>query len=227
MRKTLDYFTKFEQFLWLISIFTTTISFLIFKQTEYLYLVASHIGITALIFLAKGNPIGQLLIIIFSVFYGLISLSYQYYGEMITYIGMTAPIALIALVTWIKHPYKGHLREVEISLLSRKSYSFIIFGGLLATLFFYFILNQLSTPNIVLSSLSIFTSFTASILTLKRSKYYALAYALNDLVLIWLWLLASINQVSYMSLVICFIAFFINDLYGFINWSRIYKKQSV
>ena len=70
-----------------------------------------------------------------------------------------------------------------------------------------------------------FTSYVASLLTLKRSKFYALAYAINDLVLISLWLLASIHQITYISLVICFLAFFVNDLYGFVSWTKLHNKQ--
>lgn len=225
MKKLIAYFTIFERILWITSVLTIFIVFYMFQNNEHLYLIASLIGVTALIFLAKGNPIGQFLIIVFSVFYGFISFSYQYYGEMITYLGMTAPIALVALISWLKHPFSGQLKEVEINTLSRRSHLKIILSGLLVTLCFYFILNLLSTPNIILSSLSVFTSYVASLLTLKRSKFYALAYAINDLVLISLWLLASIHQITYISLVICFLAFFVNDLYGFVSWTKLHNKQ--
>lgn len=225
MKKLVTYFTIFESLLWLISVLTILVVFFVFQHHAYFYLVASLIGVTALIFLAKANPIGQLLIVIFSVLYGVISYTYQYYGEMITYLGMTAPIAIAALISWLKHPFAGQVNEVEISTLNHRAWLIILASGLLVTVGFYFILNLLSTPHIFLSSLSVFTSFVASILTLKRSRFYALAYALNDLVLISLWILASINQLSYISLVVCFIAFFVNDLYGFINWSKLQKKQ--
>ncbi|MFA5471496.1 MAG: nicotinamide riboside transporter PnuC [Acholeplasmataceae bacterium] len=225
MKKLIAYFTIFELILWITSVLTIFIVFYMFQNNEHLYLIASLIGVTALIFLAKGNPIGQFLIIVFSIFYGFISFSYQYYGEMITYLGMTAPIALVALISWLKHPFSGQLKEVEINTLSRRSHLKIILSGLLVTLCFYFILNFLSTPNIILSSFSVFTSYVASLLTLKRSKFYALAYAINDLVLISLWLLASIHQITYISLVICFLAFFVNDLYGFVSWTKLHNKQ--
>ncbi len=225
MKKLIAYFTIFERILWITSVLTIFIVFYMFQNNEHLYLIASLIGVTALIFLAKGNPIGQFLIIVFSIFYGFISFSYQYYGEMITYLGMTAPIALVALISWLKHPFSGQLKEVEINTLSRRSHLKIILSGLLVTLCFYFILNFLSTPNIILSSFSVFTSYVASLLTLKRSKFYALAYAINDLVLISLWLLASIHQITYISLVICFLAFFVNDLYGFVSWTKLHNKQ--
>ena len=64
-------------------------------------------------------------------------------------------------------------------------------------------------------------------LTFRRSPYFALAYAMNDLVLIVLWALASIEDKSYFSVVICFVVFFVNDMYGFISWRRMAKRQDL
>lgn len=89
--KTLTtYFSKFELALWSGSIVLIWLSFLLFDRERYLTLTASCIGVTSLILNAKGNPLGQFLTIIFSVLYGIISFSCAYYGEMITYLGMTA-----------------------------------------------------------------------------------------------------------------------------------------
>ena len=42
---------------------------------------------------------GSALMIIFSLFYGYISYTFSYFGEMITYLGMTAPMALFAFIS--------------------------------------------------------------------------------------------------------------------------------
>lgn len=95
------------------------------------------------------------------------------------------------------------------------------------TAVFYFILAAFNTSNIVPSTISVTTSFLAVYLTFRRSAYYALAYAANDIVLIVLWILASFADKRYISVVVCFSAFLINDLYGFINWQSMKKRQSV
>ena len=118
------YFTLFEILLWSISVIILILSFLIFSNNQYHYLIGSIIGVTALIFLAKGNPIGQALTILFAIFYGVISYSYKYYGEMITYLFMSAPTALIALITWIKNPYGNIKYEVKINEISKKEWIF-------------------------------------------------------------------------------------------------------
>ena len=84
----------------------------------------------------------------------------------------------------------------------------------------------METPNLTFSTISIFTSFVASYLSLKRSPFYALAYALNDVVLIVLCVLATIKERSYLAIVICFVSFFANDMYAFFNRNKMLKRQT-
>lgn len=44
--------------------------------------------------------------------------------------------------------------------------------------------------------------------------------ASNDLVLIVLWLLASMKNPGYIPVVVNFVIFFFNDMYGFRSWKR-------
>lgn len=226
MKKVINYFTKFEIGLWLSSVLLIIISFCIFDKENYLTLVASIIGATFLIFNAKGNPIGQFLTIVFSILYGIISYSFSYYGEMITYLGMTMPMALFALISWLKNPYEKGKAEVKVNKLSKIEIAFMFVLTAIVTALFYYILKYFNTANIVPSTISVTTSFLAVYLTFRRSPYFALAYAMNDLVLIILWVLASITEISYLSVVICFAVFFVNDMYGFINWLKMEKKQN-
>ena len=94
------------------------------------------------------------------------------------------------------------------------------------TAVFYFILEAFGTANLVPSTISVTTSFLAVFLTFRRSPYYALAYAANDIVLIVLWVLASMEDIHYVSVMVCFVVFFVNDMYGFVNWRRMAKRQA-
>ena len=221
------YFTKLELWLWGTSAALILVSFCAFDRENYLTLAASLIGVTSLIFNAKGNPAGQVLMVIFSILYGIISCTFRYYGEMITYLGMTAPMAVLALVSWLRHPYKGNKAEVATNRLCRRE----IFGMFLlsvpVTAMFYCILAYFRTANMIPSTLSITTSFIAVYLTWRRSPYFALAYAANDIVLIILWTFAAAENITYISVIICFVVFLANDLYGFISWKQMERRQAV
>ena len=109
------YITKADMTLWGSSVALILLSFLIFDRVNFMTLAASLVGVTSLIFNAKGNPVGQALMIIFSLLYGIISYRFSYYGEMATYLGMTAPMALFALISWLRNPYKGNRAEVAVN----------------------------------------------------------------------------------------------------------------
>ena len=226
MRKLFSYFSRGELLLWFSSLALIIISFLAFDRESYLTLAASLIGVTSLIFCAKGNPFGQALMVLFSVLYGIISYSFDYYGEMITYLGMTAPMALFSLIAWLVHPYRGNRAEVAVNRLRPREIPLILLLTAAVTVGFYFILDAFGTANLLPSTLSVSTSFGAVYLTFRRCPYFALVYAANDLVLILLWGLAAMTDRSYVSVILCFIVFLANDIYGFISWKRMEKKQS-
>lgn len=221
-----NYFSRLEKILWCSSVLIIILSFFVFDRENYMTLAASIIGVTSLIFNAKGNPAGQLLMVVFSILYGIISFMFSYYGEMITYLGMTMPMAVFALVSWLRNPYKGKKSEVKVNSVGKKELVFMWIITSIVTVLFYFILKHFNTANIIPSTLSVTTSFVAVYLTFRRSPYFALAYAANDIVLIVLWVLASITDIRYISVVVCFLAFLINDIYGYVSWHKMKIRQS-
>lgn len=223
--KKLNYFTKGEITLWAVSVTAIVVSFVIFDRENFLTLSASLIGVTSLIFSAKGNPVGLVLMVIFSVFYGIISFGFAYYGEMITYLGMTAPMAVFSLVSWLKNPYNDNKSEVKVNRLKKADIAVMILLTAVVTLIFWFILSALHTANIVPSTISVTTSFAAVFLTFRRSPFFAVGYALNDIILIIMWIMASFSDISYISVVVCFAVFLANDIYGFVNWRKMQKRQ--
>lgn len=223
--ESLKSLTKFEKCLWLVSVSVIAVSFFISGSGDVLSLTASVIGVSSLIFLARGFAFGNVLMIIFSILYGIISFTFDYYGEMITYLGMTMPMAVVSLISWLRHPYKK-TAEVAVSKLTLGKLIFTILSSLAVTVAFYFILKAFGTANLLPSTVSVFTSFAAATLTAFRCPYFAVLYAANDIVLIVLWVLASIEDISYLPMIICFIMFFINDSYGFICWRRMEKRQT-
>lgn len=225
MSRISSYFSGVEKAIWLISTFLILSSYLIFDRSNHLTLIASMIGVTSILLNAKGNPIGQFLMIIFSCIYGYISFKVAYYGEMATYLGMTMPMTVVALIAWLRHPYKGKRSEVAVNRLSIKEVLLIIPLSAIVTTVFFFILKYFNTANLIPSTLSVTTSFLAVYLTFRRSTHFSLAYALNDIVLIVLWTLASLDNIRYISMLVCFSAFLINDIYAFISWKRMGKKQ--
>ena len=231
MRKIIDrikgYFTRGELALWGCSVLLVTVSFMIFDRQNYMILSASLTGVTYLILSAKGNPLGQALGISFSLLYGVISYRYAYYGEMITYLGMTMPMAAASLISWLKNPFGGKRSEVTVGGIGRGETVFMILLTAAVTAGFFFILRAFGTKNLLPSTVSVTTGFAAVYLTFRRDPFFAAAYAANDIVLIILWSMASTEDSRYIAVTICFAVFFVNDIYTFINWRRIKARQTV
>lgn len=218
--------TRFEWVLWMVSMLVVAASYLFSPQQEVLSLVASLLGVTSLIFVAKGYVLGQVLIVLFSLLYGWVSYEQHYYGEVITYLGMTAPIAVATVVSWLRHPFED-TSEVEVSTLTARQWKQVLLLTVVVTILFYFLLQWLGTSCLWVSTLSVATSFFAAYLTFLRSPYYGLGYGANDVVLIVLWIFASIEDASYLPMVACFVMFLVNDVYGFVNWRRMQRRQQL
>ena len=215
---------KREWILWISSLFIVGLSSVFSGGEGLLNTFASLIGVTALIFVARGDAFGQVLTIVFSILYAVVSFKFKYYGEVITYLFMSAPAALVTLIAWLKHPYKD-THEVKVKDMALKEWAFTTIISIIFTVAFYFILKKLGNANLLVSTISVLTSSYACLLLIQRSPYYAIAYSANDIVLIILWILATIENIKYLPMILCFIMFLSNDLYGFYNWEKMKKAQ--
>lgn len=225
MKRILKYFTRLEWALWLSSMALIIIFFALSPNKDYFSLASSLIGVTALIYSAKGNPFGQVLMVVFCIMYGVISYSCSYYGEVLTYVFMTGPMAVYALISWLKNPYGNNRAEVKVGKITKREVILMLLYSVIVTIIFYFVLRAFGTANLLVSTLSITTSFLAVYLTAKRSPFYAIAYAANDVVLIILWTVATIKEPAYASTLACFAVFLANDIYGFVSWRKMEKRQ--
>ena len=145
---------------------------------------------------------------------------------MITYLGMTLPMAVWSTDTWMKHPSRDNGAQVAIQSLGTRHVWGLALSSCGVTGLFYFILRWLETPNLGFSTLSVLTSFLAAALTMLRSSYYALAYGANDLVLIVLWVMATRKDPAYLPVAVNFTLFFVNDLYGFFRWKQRERRET-
>lgn len=150
----------------------------------------------------------------------------NYLTLMASLVGVTMPMAIFALISWLRNPYNGSKAEVRVNNIGRNEIILMWVMTIIVTVVFYYILKRCGTANIVPSTLSVTTSFLAVYLTFRRSTYFAVAYASNDVVLILLWILASVEDIRYISVVVCFAAFLVNDIYGFLSWREMERRQS-
>lgn len=226
LRNPFKNLTKFEWALWIFSLVTIITSFFAVGNTQYANLAASLLGVTSLIFAARGDAFGMVLMIAFSALYATVSFFAKYYGETIIYMFMQLPCAVTSLISWLRHPTGKGAAEVKIGKFSKKHIFIIVPLVAGVTTAAYFTLRAFDTANLIVSTISVATSLTALYLMILRIPAYALAFILNDLVLITLWGVACATSLDYLSLTVCFSIFLLNDTYTFICWTKRKKRQS-
>ena len=94
MNNPIKILSKRELVIWICSLIIVFASNIMPPEFDIVTLLAAIVGVTSLIFVAKGNVIAQILMIVFSILYGIISFRFRYWGEMITYLGMSMPMAV-------------------------------------------------------------------------------------------------------------------------------------
>lgn len=208
-----------------VSVLSVTAAF--FLQTgdkNILSLLTSLCGAVGILFVAKGMIVGQYIFSVYAVLYAVLSFQNAYYGECILSAVTILPAAILAIVTWTKNPSEER-GKVKINKISRKEWLFLFLGIAAVTVGAYFLLRALQTAQLVVSTVSFVTSFSAAYLLIRRNQYYAVFYILNDVILIVLWSLAFAAGESVLPNVVGFVVFFLNDTYGFYDWRRRARLQ--
>ena len=215
----------FEILLLSVSLVLISVCFIFTPDKNWFSLMSSLLGVTTVVFTAKGKVAAPFLSLIYSVFYIIISITQQYYGEAIIYGVLMAPLQFITIFNWLKNK-NNETSVVKVNKVTVKEYLILTGITLLATVGFYFLLKWLNTAQLVVSTISLITSALATYLLLRRCSNYALFYIVNDIILIVLWGIAMASTgLSILPMIISFSVFLINDVYGFIKWKSREKQE--
>ncbi len=211
------------------AIITIVVCFFVGKDKNLLSLITSLIGIVSVFLIAKGYFFAPWIDLTYNILYSVVSIFQAYYGEAIIYLGIMVPISIFSIVTWIKHKFSKTSPEIKINgKISKREYVYLFGITYFASIGFYFLLHALSTEQLIFSTLSLATSAVASYLMLRRNPYFSLVFLLDDIISITMWVIAVVqNGIGLLPTVICFLVFFINDIYGYVHWRKLERKQSL
>ena len=93
--------SKFEKTLLFGNIIVVSTIGIIFKA-DLLTTACSIIGITTALLLAKGKNLGQLMGILITLLYSILSFKNKYYGEVLIYVFLMLPMFVVGTFSWIK-----------------------------------------------------------------------------------------------------------------------------
>ena len=162
----------------------------------------------------------------YNIVYIILSYTQGFYGEVIIYIFFMTPINIAMIISWLKNKSKQDENIVEVNKVSKKEYIILFIVTLFVTVGFYYLLKALNTSALLISTISLIDSFIATYLLYRRCSNYALSYIVNDIILIGLWSFSLKNNgIAYLPMILSFIVFLVNDIYGFISWKKREKNQ--
>ncbi len=219
MKKQISDWTKKEKnflLIGLILIFTTGIIF----KSDLLTISASFCGFLCALTQAKGKIISQFIGLIEVFLYSMVSYRSHYYGEVITYMVILLPLYIAGIYSWMTHQDKESKKVIK-NEISKKESIILFITNIFLFIMIYQLLKYFHTSQLIISTLSLIVSLTATYLIVRRSKYGFLFYIINDIILIILWGIPVIKgELILIPLIIDVILLFINDTYGWKKWNK-------
>lgn len=207
--------------IWLIlfTIIITTLS--IYWKDSPIGIIASLTGIWNVILVAKGKIANYYFGIIAVSTYAFVAYTQKYYGEVMLNMLYFFPMQFAGLYLWKKKKSNHKQNKVNVQYMSnsqRIAWSLIT---LLATVSYGFLLKKLDGNLPFLDAASTTMSVIAMILMIFAFVEQWILWILVDIISIIMWLIVLAKGGNDIAILVMWIAFLINAIYGFINWTKL------
>ncbi len=186
-----------------------------------LSVIAGLSGIICNVFVSKGKISNFLFGLIFAYSYFYASWQSRYYGEMTSSLFIYIPAQFIGYFLWQQNMQKqtDASELVQAKTLTIQGWVALIAGVVIGTVIFYSILLQTDGKSIGLDGLSTVLVVAAQLLMVLRYNEQWLLWILVNLISIALWRDNS-------TMVVMYIAYLLNAIYGYWNWHQLSKATS-
>ncbi|MDE5654208.1 MAG: nicotinamide riboside transporter PnuC [Clostridia bacterium] len=192
-------------------------------NASWISAVTGILGLSCVMFAAKGKVIGIFFTWGMIIFYSILSFQNKYYGEVFINLCMMFPMTIIQLISWLKHLGKDYV--VKVNSITKKEIIIVSVVAVISFAVFYFVLRAIHTSQLIFSTISIVTSILATYFQSRRSKYGFLSFLFNDAVLCVLWFFATLDDIKNIAMLIAVALYVVCDIYGFISWGVLQKRQ--
>ncbi len=211
--------------LWLAISTILIIGLSIYWQDTVMGIICSLTGIWCVILVAKGRISNYWVGIVNVILYAIISYGYKYYGEVMLNAFYFLPMQFIGAWIWIKNKNKTKKDTVKTTMLSNKNR--ILWGviSIVGSVGYGIVLKLLGGGLPFIDSMSTVLSIIAMILMAWRYMEQWVLWIIVDIVTIILWFVVLVNGGNDVSILLMWIAYLINAIYGLVNWYKMYKIQ--
>lgn len=199
----------------------------IIYHSDAITIISAIFGPIGVFFLAKGNVVGQMFLTVQGILYSIISYLNGFYGEVIITCLFTIPLYIVAIVTWFKNLNASNGQVKVNRKISWKEWLIMFSVCLVISVGIYFLLQYFNTRYVLLGTFSFAFSSMASYLSVRRCEYNFIFYILNNIILVAMWILLVVNDGNFSQIItfVNYIIFMLINLFGFVNWIKLKKKQ--
>lgn len=222
-----NYFNSWSLFekLWLSIATVLIIALSIFWKDNLIGIITSLTGVWCVILVAKGKILNYYVGIINVILYAYISFGWAYYGEVMLNLGYYLPLQFVGIVFW-KNNLNKNKTEVIAKRMSTKS---IIFWSIVcsaAILAYGYILKALGGSLPFFDSTSTVLSVIAMIFMILRYLEQWVLWIIVNIVSIILWWYTMLQGGTDISILLMWVAYLFNAIWGLVNWVKMYKKEN-
>lgn len=196
-----------------------TIAICIIQKSSVILSIISITGVIYSLLVTKNTKYAFIFGMINVANYGYILFTENIYGGFIYNVLYSLPMLVWGYINWGK---KSKLKDSGIKKMDMKTKiisSILIF---VTICIFGYILNILGSNNYVLDSVSTVLGYTG--IYLMTNKYIEQwdIWVICNLANLTLWISLIITDLSNLPVVIMWLIYFINSLYGYITWNKKY-----
>ncbi|RYL94316.1 nicotinamide riboside transporter PnuC [Sporolactobacillus sp. THM7-4] len=206
----------------------------IYEPGNWLSFISGFTGILCVTFVAKGKISNYAFGLVQVVTYIILSWQARLYGEVSLNLIIYLPVQFIGFYMWHKNmmkekvankPQSEEIEVVEAKGLSLKQYIITMAVIVIGWLLYALLLDRIGSHQPYLDALTVALSVTAQILMLLRFKEQWTLWIIVNVLSIILWVRVVLQQGSTdYGLIVMYLAYLGNSIYGLINWARLQRK---
>lgn len=228
MQAIKNYFSDWNLFekVWLLVSTLIIIGVGIAFDDNWVGYVASLTGLWCVVLVAKGKIENYYFGIVNLLAYAYISYNAVLYGEAMLNIVFYLPIQFIGLYLWSR---KGNKTEkyVKAKRLEKYQWGALILGFLIFSVLYANFLGNIGGQQVTIDSFAVVLSVFAQILMILRYAEQWLLWIVVNVLTIVLWANVFFTVGDSVTVLVMWIAYLVNSIYGYINWLKLEKKAGL
>ena len=216
--------TLFEK-IWLFIFTFAVIGLSIYWQDTLMGVICSLTGIWCVVLVAKGRISNYWVGIVNVILYAIISYGQKYYGEVMLNAIYFLPMQFIGAYIWIKNKKPNTKDSIIIKKLSNKYRIVWSIVSIVGVVGYGAFLKSLGGQMPYIDAMSTVVSIIAMLLMAYRFLEQWVLWVIVDVVTVIMWLVVLAKGGTDISILLMWIAYLINAVYGLYNWNKMYKLQ--